>query len=234
MIDSIVVVVPAKDEQDEISDCLQSLMAARDLLINTVARQVSIRIIVVLDDCRDGTAGLVAQFPCVETVTCWHGSVGAARRAGVDYAISTHSARSLWIASTDADCQVPARWLVQMLQYADAGTELVLGTVLPRPGLPEALMQAWLSAHDSSDDHRHVHGANLGIHARTYGELGGWSALVSDEDVDLVTRAERSGGIVIQRSGGMTVTTSSRRFGRAPRGFAGYLIELEQAIGEAG
>lgn len=234
MITSIAVVLPAKDEQDEIRACLQSLMAARTQLIGTSERSVEIRIIVVLDDCHDGTAAIVEQFPGVETVNCGYGSVGAARRAGVDYVLRTESAQSLWIVSTDADCQVPADWLVLMLQLAEAGAELVLGTVRPRAGLPAALMQAWHAAHDPGDNHRHVHGANLGIHACSYLALGGWSPLTSDEDVDLVTRAERSGGIAIRRTGGLAVTTSNRRHGRTPRGFASYLADLEQSIGEAG
>lgn len=234
MIDSLAVIVPARDEQDEIRGCLQSLTVARNMLLGAASRPVSVRIVVVLDDCRDATAEVVAEFPCVEVVTCGHGLVGAARQAGADYVLDGQSCRTLWLANTDADCQVPADWLVNMLAHADAGADLVLGTVQPAAGLPDALMRAWLAAHDHQDDHPHVHGANLGIRATCYAELGGWSPLASHEDVDLVRRAERSGQVVIRRTGALMVTTSNRRLGRAPRGFANYLTDLEAAIGEAG
>lgn len=232
MIDSVAVIVPAKDEQDEIRACLQSLIAARNMLLGTACSPITVRIVVVLDDCRDATAEVVADFPGVETVTMWHGSVGAARRAGADYVLAREVCNTLWLANTDADCQVPADWLVSMLAHARAGADLVLGTVRPEAGLPDALMRAWLAAHDLRDGHRHVHGANLGIRATCYTELGGWSPLASHEDVDLVARAEQSGQVMIRRTGGVMVTTSSRRLGRVPQGFASYLTDLEETISE--
>lgn len=234
MIDSLAVIVPARDEQDEIRACLQSLIVARGMLLGSASRPVSVRVVVVLDDCRDATAEAVAEFPCVEVVTCGHGLVGAARRAGADYVLGGESSRTLWLANTDADCRVPVDWLVNMLAHADAGADVVLGTVQPEAGLPDALMRAWLTAHHHRDGHPHVHGANLGIRATCYAELGGWSPLATDEDVDLVRRAERSGQVVIRRAGGLMVHTSNRRLGRAPRGFANYLTDLEATIGEAG
>ena len=47
--------------------------------------------------------------------------------------------------------------------------------------------------YDDAEGHRHVHGANLGICSRSYGELGGFAPLDSGEDVDLVSRAMAHG-----------------------------------------
>lgn len=149
-----------------------------------------------------------------------------------DYVLAWGVCETLWMANTDADCQVRADWLVSMLAHASTGTDLVLGTGRPKAGLPDALTRAWLASHELHDGHRHVHGANLGIRATCYVELGGWSPLASHEDVDLVARAERSGQVMIRRTGGLMVTTSNRRLGRAPRGFAGDLTDLEGTIGE--
>lgn len=234
MIASVAVVVPAKDERDEIRGAVESIMAARKLLDDASAGRIITRVVVVLDDCRDASAEVVAELPGVEAVTCRHGSVGAARRAGADHVLPAGAPDSLWLANTDADSRVPADWLVRMLEHADAGADLVLGTVRPCSSLSDTVMRAWLAAHDLGEDHRHVHGANLGIRASSYAELGGWSPLPSHEDLDLVIRAERSGKLAIRRPDDLVVITSSRRNGRAPGGFAGYLAALEESVGEAG
>jgi hypothetical protein len=110
-----------------------------------------------------------------------------------------------------------------MVEHANGGADLVLGTVVPGRGLPVAVEHAWFSAHSRSDGHPHVHGANLGIRASTYLILGGWQALATGEDVDLVSRASRSDAVRLKRTATSPVRTSSRHHGRAPHGFAGYL-----------
>jgi hypothetical protein len=71
-----------------------------------------------------------------------------------------------------------------------------------------------------------VHGANFGIRADTYVELGGWPAVASGEDVAMAHRAAASRRLRIVRTAAIPVTTSSRLAARAPDGFAGYLREL--------
>jgi hypothetical protein len=76
--------------------------------------------------------------------------------------------------------------------------------------------------------HPHVHGANLGVRADAYLRAGGWQSLATAEDHDLWNRLLEIGSS--RRSiGHMTVLTSGRRIGRAPRGFAGALIALNEA-----
>jgi hypothetical protein len=43
------------------------------------------------------------------------------------------------------------------------------------------------------DGHGHVHGANMGFRAGSYWRVGGFAALASGEDVDLVARFESAG-----------------------------------------
>ena len=74
--------------------------------------------------------------------------------------------------------------------------------------------------------HPHVHGANFGIRADTYLELGGWPAVTSGEDVAMAHRAAVNSRLRIVRTAAIPVTTSSRLAGRAPYGFAGYLRDL--------
>ncbi|WP_375478037.1 glycosyltransferase [uncultured Jatrophihabitans sp.] len=241
MIAAVSVVIPARNEEAEIAGCLRSVLAAAAHL--TGARpDLRVRVVVVLDDCRDATAAIVARTPGVDVLAGVLGCVGGARRAGAQHALTgltgltaqnragagsaTVPAEAHWLASTDADCRVPIDWLTRMVAHADTGADLVLGTVRPRPGLSPAARRAWLAAHRSDDGHPHVHGANLGIRASTYSRIGGWSSLTHGEDVDLVRRAEAAAGVRVQRSGDLMVRTSARLVGRAPHGFAAYLRDL--------
>ena len=129
------------------------------------------------------------------------------------------------LASTDADSSVPRDWLAHLISRADAGADLVLGTVRPGAGLSWELRRRWRSAHRLQDGHPHVHGANLAIRASTLAAVGGWSPMRSGEDVDLATRVE----VWARRSAGPAAplyTTSARPTGRAPQGFSSYLRDL--------
>lgn len=231
MISRVVVVVPAADEEEYIGACLRSLHAARRHLHCVTAGSVRSRVVVVLDDCRDATASIVAGFRDVEAVVSTARCVGVARRVGALRALALERpARELWLASTDADCRVPYDWLTRMVDEARNGAQLVLGTVRPDPGLPVPVERAWLAAHQVRDDHPHIHGANLGVNALTYLGLGGWRPLPAHEDIDLVSRA--AGHARILRTGAIPVLTSSRRVGRVADGFSTYLDELHDELAD--
>ena len=80
--------------------------------------------------------------------------------------------------------------------------------------------------------HDHVHGANMGFRADAYWDMGGFASLASGEDVDLVRRFEETGHR-IHRDAGLSVETSARRDGRAPKGFAAYLKSVSSREGAA-
>ncbi len=225
------VVVPAHNERLRIAACLASLRAARRHLVDHCERPPVVRIIVALDACDDGTADLVAQHSDVEAVTVHARQVGVARRAGSARLLHTAGVpmSQMWLANTDADTRVPTRWLTSMLQAADNGADLVLGTALPADPLPPRVATAWARRHVLRDGHPHVHGANLGIRADAYLALGGWTAVSCDEDVALVERARTAGHLRIVRTAHIPVSTSSRLSGRAPHGFAACLAALQDA-----
>jgi len=229
VITTVGVVVPAADEQDLIGACLHSLDRAREHLVRR-RPQVSTRVVVVLDGCHDDTPAVVAAHPGAESLTVASRCVGAARAAGVAHLLRTAPARlgDVWLASTDADSHVPVDWLSGMLEIAERGAHLVLGTVLPGPELQPAEARNWLDRHVLREDHPHIHGANLGIRADAYGALGGWPALATGEDVALVRRAASTGHLQIVRTAAYPVGTSARSTGRAPRGFSSYLRDLAQ------
>jgi Glycosyl transferase family 2 len=223
------VVIPAANEERRIGRCLTAIAAARRHLCQSNPA-IAARTVVVLDSCDDRTAMITAASPDVETVAITAGSAGSARRAGVSVALAgAGPPGELWLANTDADSQVPVNWLTGMVTEARLGAHVVLGTVVPGPDLEPQIRAAWLGRHQLHDGHPHVHGANFGIRADAYLNLGGWPPAPADEDTELARRAARAGHLRISRTALIPVVTSVRRDGRAPRGFSGYLRDIASA-----
>ena len=222
------VVVPAHNEQDLLPACLASLRRAARALHGT-----HVHLVVVADACRDRTVE-VARRGGAAVVTIGARSVGAARAAGVREVLR-HAGpvdpADVWLATTDADTLVPARWLREHARHGDDGWDAVAGTVRIAdwsgygPGV-RSLFRARYGA--GTGPHTHVHGANLGFRAAAYLRAGGFADLPTAEDRALVAAVSASGGRV-RRTRRLTVVTSARREARAPHGFSGYLAELEAA-----
>ena len=226
MIRTLAAVVPVADEQASLPDCLTALQRSRSEFERRFHRAVRLRTVVVLDGCTDGSAE-IAAVAGVETVVISARRVGAARRAGAAHVLRTAGpAESVWLANTDADSQVPVDWLAGMLELADEGADLVLGTVRPDSDLPGTTLTAWYDAHVLADGHPHVHGANLGIRASAYEALGGWPDRTFGEDELLVARAAAQPGLSIARTARFPVSTSTRLRARTPYGFSSYLRGL--------
>ena len=69
----------------------------------------------------------------------------------------------------------------------------------------------------------------MGFRADAYWAVGGFRALSTGEDVELVDRFEAE-GLRIHRDKYLSVATSDRRNGRAPSGFAKHLRELSGSV----
>jgi glycosyltransferase involved in cell wall biosynthesis len=232
-IGAVAVVIPARDEEALVGRCLASVerAAARARAVG-----VPVRVILVADDCRDGTAG-IARAAGVEVIESAAGRVGAARARGVDAALAGWAGPDdeLWIACTDADSEVPPAWITSQLELADAGADVVVGTVRPElADLSPEQVAAWRATRVPGRANGHVHGANLGVRAGAYLAAGGFPAVAEHEDVDLVARMRARGASVVASAAG-EVLTSGRRDGRTPGGYAGYLHVslLERARGRA-
>jgi glycosyltransferase involved in cell wall biosynthesis len=208
---AVTVVIPARDEQELIGRCLDSVRRA--------AAGLSARIIVVADRCTDDTVAIARAVRGVEVREIDAAAVGVARAIGFELATSA------WIATTDADTIVPAHWLREQLAIAGHGADVAVGTVRPAPDdLNPAEWIAWEASHAEGRALGHVHGANLGVRASAYRTVGGFAAVAEHEDVDLVHRL-RSAGFRISASDSFEVVTSGRRVGRTPGGYARYLRE---------
>ncbi|UXY55770.1 glycosyltransferase [Pseudomonas tohonis] len=211
------VVIPVHNEEQLLGACIESVLAAA---AHPDLGGEPVRVLAVLDACNDGSAA-IAQAAGIATLAIDARNVGQARAAGV-HALLDEGAR--WIACTDADSIAGANWLVAQLAL---GADVVCGTV--RIAQWDAIhldAQVRYHAHyQQRDDHRHVHGANLGFSAEAYLRAGGFPPLAAHEDVHLVRAFERSGAR-ISWSSSPAVHTSARLDAHAPEGFAAFLRGL--------
>jgi len=190
-----------------------------------VHSDLTVDLVLVLDRCTDGTRAVALGHLEVRLVDLDEGNVGAARAAGVRDALRrapTDPGRT-WLASTDADSTVPERWILEHVRLADAGADVVVGTVRPDPvDLTPTQLAGWRATRVPGRPNGHVHGANLGVRADAYLRAGGFPDRPAHEDVDLVAAAAASGARVVATDA-CDVITSGRMVGRAPTGYADYL-----------
>jgi glycosyltransferase involved in cell wall biosynthesis len=227
LIRSAGVVVPAHDEEDMLPACLESLHRA-------AARHdvPAIRIVVVADGCKDRTAE-VAAAGGAEVVEVCEENPGAARAAGFERLLATTavSPDHVWLATTDADSEVPHDWLSVHTRLGRAGWDGVAGTVVVRdwePGRRDTARRLAARYGTLRDGHGHVHGANLSLSGRAYLRCGGFPRLALAEDHALVRRLVDL-GLLVARPGGSPVVTSGRRNARARGGFGALLHSLDRA-----
>lgn len=221
-----VVVIPAHNERSRLPTAIKSVVTAG------ACAGLPVHVVVVLDACDDGSQDLAGAFGSdVHFIEVDARNVGGARAAGFEYGRrlcrqTTDDAR-VWYAATDADSRVDADWLVKQLE---ADVDMVLGVVRianwqrVSPSAARRYLAAYRAKRRGSE-HGHVHGANMGFSADAYWQVGGFAALASGEDVDLVRRFERQ-GFRIRRDDALSVVTSARQVGRAPKGFARYLQSM--------
>ena len=217
------VVIPARNERQLLPLCLAALNRAAALVAQPVT------VVVVLDSCTDGTDAVLSDeawtglHRVVGLPVDFH-NVGRSRAAGCDWLLARYPSDSLWLATSDADSSVPDGWFSGQLRRADAGADAVIGTVRVADwtGHSDAARRSYLDAYRDAEDHRHMHGANLSMRARSYLAAGGFAPLAADEDVRLVDGLI-SAGQRISWAGDLAVLTSGRLVGRAPAGFAQHL-----------
>lgn len=220
-----VVVVPAHNEVANLPKSLTALVTA------AASVPVPVHVVVVLDACDDGSSTLAGRFGAdVHFVEVDARSVGASRSAGFEYArglCGETDEKRCWYATTDADSRVDPDWLMKQLA---ADVDVVLGVVRVANwrNVPASAIRRYLHAYRTKRrgrEHGHVHGANMGFTAEVYWRVGGFAPLSTGEDVDLVRRFEAA-DCRIARDDRLSVVTSARQVGRAPKGFAGHLRGL--------
>lgn len=217
-------IVPVRDEEDSLEACLDALAEAA----RRVEDRARVHLVVVLDRCTDRSAAL-ARRRGVLTVPLLAGNVGRARAAGCEVTLA-HAGPDTWLTTTDGDSQVDPTWFSRHLDAIDHGWDALVGTVAVHDwrGHSEVTRRRLERDYAAAlaGDHRHVHGANLGVRGAAYRAVGGFRALATGEDVALVADLERA-GFRIRRTRSAPVVTSARRHGRAPAGFAANLRRLD-------
>ena len=220
------VLIPARNEEELLPRCLRSVLGARARL----RFPATCNIIVAVDRSTDRTGEIAERMLRGLGIVVYTdaGAVGHARRIAACAAVRRNSASPgrHWLANTDADCKVPPDWLTRQLAFADAGFEVIAGTVdvdsFAEHG-PEVRSRFHETYRiDEDGGHSHIHGANLGVRADVYRRAGGWRGLATAEDGDLWSRLARSGAHTLSTNE-TRILTSGRRVGRAPQGFADAL-----------
>lgn len=220
MITAVGVVVPAHDEQALLGACLASVAAAAR---HPWLRAVDVVVVPVLDACSDDS-GVMARG----ALEVWARNVGIARAAGFAEVLRSQAGRpagELWLATTDADSTVPTDWLAEQLRLAALGVQVVAGSVQVADwrDQPLSVQRKFLQTYGSPGaGHLHVHGANLGLSAASYLDVGGVPPLALAEDQALVDTL-RARATRLVSTGRITVTTSARRESRTVGGFADHL-----------
>jgi glycosyltransferase involved in cell wall biosynthesis len=236
---AVIVVVPARNEEDLIGASLLALERAVHATRERLGAQApTIDVVVVADHCTDATVAVADRFTGVHVLELQAGSllgnVGTARAVGVTTGLERVAAShdQVWLAHTDADSRVPENWLLDQLELAAAGVDVMIGTVRPDfHDLPAAQVELWEATHTLGEPNGHVHGANLGIRASVYLAAGGFLPQAEHEDVGLVERALALGARSVAVDS-CEVATSGRLSGRTPGGYAAHLRDQGARLAE--
>jgi hypothetical protein len=236
------VVIPVHNEDQLVGRALASL--GRAVVHASPNRRVEVGVAVVLDACRDRSGEIVAQWSRsigprprlqVQILEGDQGNVGAARGLGCQALLAQWSAtppEDIWLATTDADSEVPRNWITSQMRVRRRGAQVWVGGVGVRDwsGRSTATAQAWQQQYEA--ECLPIYGANFGLDAATYLQVGGFRALPSGEDRALFEQASAVGA-VIHRDPAVRVLTSGRRVARAPNGFADALNAIEMTLGSS-
>lgn len=161
----------------------------------------------------------------IETLKFSFRNVGKARATGAEELLN---AGVQWLAFTDADTVVPHDWLARQIEFmADA----VCGTVEVDSWVDhgELVRSRYLELYQFIENHRHIHGANLGLSANAYRKAGGFQNLAAHEDVRLVADLERIGASIVWTATNPVITSARRNF-KCRGGFGEYLASLGAAL----
>lgn len=213
------IVIPAHNEEQYLSACLQAVQKAIEQI-----KHHQVEVLVVLDQCNDQSLDIV-QNNQIRWITCSYQCVGQARDLGIRHLIAQGAT---WIACTDADSCVDLDWLYAQIQHQP--TDVICGVVQldDFSHLSPNTQKKYLTHYKDRMNHQHIHGANLSFSAQVYLHVGGFEAISCHEDIGLVHKFIQY-GYQITWTNRVRVSTSSRLDARAPEGLSYFLSRLENA-----
>ncbi|MDO6587665.1 glycosyltransferase [Salipiger sp. 1_MG-2023] len=236
-----VIVIPARNEQVYIADCLDSLFA------QATPRRAGI--VICVNNTTDDTAAIALdrarsrRWPLIVIqADLAKGGVGQARRLGHRVALRAAPHASVLL-STDADCRPAPRWQAEMemtLRRAPAVLGRIEVAAQELAGFPGQFLRRQHIENDFAELAMEFErlmdpagpngiglntagGANLGFRRATYLHVGGYRAMPSGEDRDIIARV-RQAGLRPIRADRAVVVASMRLIGRAPGGMADQIL----------
>jgi hypothetical protein len=240
MISAVGIVVPARDEQRRIRDCVRGLLTA----VRALPPDVDVAVCVVADRCLDRTARLAraasGRHPGSQVVVNrTELTIGEVRDLGVRHVLAAlpHAPSRTLLLSTDADSVVAPDWALGHVRVAASGVHAAAGVVEldGRHALPPLVATRYadvLAGTRGVHGHGNVYAANLGVRADAYLAVGGFGVTATGEDHALWRRLGDAGyrRRYVEEP---RVRTSARTHGRAHGGLADLLRALHdtQTIG---
>lgn len=196
------VIVPARNEEAVISQCLKSILKQNypaDLF----------QIIVVNDHSTDATADMVsaavttnAQIKLIQLADYVDANVNAYKKRAIEIAVS--QSNGSWIITTDADCIVPENWLLQFDHYIQQKNPVfiaapVMFSLVPNwLGLFQVLdfmsLQGITAAAVAAGSHTMCNGANLAYKKEAFEKVGkfkGIDHIASGDDMLLMYKIKQ-------------------------------------------
>ncbi len=243
MTPAVLVVLPARDEQDAVTATVRGVCRALD---EARARGLvgACTVEVAAHRCLDETAvraraALEGRYDGRVRADGTSSTVGQVRDAAARRGLARLGTppEDTWLLSTDADTDVGTDWVSRVLEAAArADAVAVVGvTDLDRWRGSERAAAAYArqlasktyaGEHGPLHEHGHVYGANLAVRADAYLDVGGFPHVVHGEDQALVDALAARGHRVL-RTTAVSVVTSGRLHGRAAHGLADHLARLD-------
>lgn len=219
----VTVIVPARNEEDNIIGCLQSLKN----------QSYPVQVIVIDDHSTDQTAALVAAFPLQDLLLLKlqdHIKVklNSYKKKAIELAV-THASGEL-IVCTDADCTADQDWIRSLVtMYERSGPEFIAAPVRMEndgsiPGIFQSLDFLSLQGITAGAVHKNIHamsnGANLAYTKKVFLEVQGFSGadqIASGDDMLLMQKisAAHPSSIKYVKSRSAIVSTSAEKTWKA-------------------
>ena len=201
----IAIGIPAHNETEHLDRSLASVVVA------AAGASIPVTIVVAADACTDATVthardrlrGLPANVRA-DVIEIHARRAGVAREAACRAADERLRAwvgegGPRWIATTDADTEVPVDWLEIHRRWAARGADAITGLVRVDPNdhlAPEVREHFDGELARAGFGHGHVFGANLGVSSEWWHRVGGFPPVCVGEDALLVDRLRAAGARV--------------------------------------
>ncbi|MDL1974321.1 MAG: glycosyltransferase [Deltaproteobacteria bacterium] len=180
------IVIPAKNEENCIEQCLGSLFK-----IDFPREQYEI--IVVDNGSTDSTRNIAESFG-VKVISVPLGAIAAVRNGGAE------EAEGNFLAFLDADCTVEKDWLYQATRYFSKENIVCFGSAPIIPKSATWVQQTWFFVREKVDEVTDVswlESMNMFVRKDIFFKVGGFNEkLITCEDVDLSYRLAAYGKIV--------------------------------------